>query len=345
MGAASSFAPSAGFSGSGGGGGLGLGLDMMGWQKRAMTSFFLVTSLVSSTGVSVFAAAACRPSFSASHASASSHSFFTFAFSSSSMCSYLGSESIEMYDPAVARSADTAGPRLASSAWRSTMGSPLVFSSSSFCTYTPFVSSSPSSYSQSSVWSSTELNAARSSSVTYCSSSAYSLLRMLYTYSSTRFFFSFVSSITRSCRAMSNSRSVASCNAGPAMPANVDATGMSVRTVFFFVLGASAASASMGAAPSSALASPWPSPPALASPSPSPSALGSSALGAASAAGTSSTTSSTTCALSTDTTPCRLRRVLSLILLLPPSFAGGTGPMVKLAICGLMPGGSWDGSL
>merc|ERR1719498_681804 len=130
--------------------------------------------------------------------------------------------------------------------------------------------------------------------------------RMPYTYSSTAFFRSLVSSMTRSCSAISNSSLTKVSSTALGKPPTTEDTGTSVLITRFFITGA-AGSVSMGAA--------------------SPSGAGGSGAGSG---GTSSSISSTAAADSTETRPLRLRRTFTLSLVLPSgSLHLGTGPISK----------------
>mmetsp|Transcript_355 Transcript_355/g.806 ORF Transcript_355/g.806 Transcript_355/m.806 type:complete len:643 (+) Transcript_355:899-2827(+) len=163
---------------------------------------------------------------------------------------------------------------------------------------------------------------------------------MPYTNSSTAFLRSFVSSITRSCSAISNS-SVTNCSMTAAgRPPTVDDTGRSVFLIFFFFSGTGAGAASAA------------SPAAAASPSPiaaSPSAAAAAAGAGTATTGASSSISSTACADSTLTRPFRFRRTFTLILVLESLASGsttrladgaGTGPMSKVPTDSAAPGAS-----
>mmetsp|Transcript_4488 Transcript_4488/g.20411 ORF Transcript_4488/g.20411 Transcript_4488/m.20411 type:complete len:214 (-) Transcript_4488:1367-2008(-) len=162
---------------------------------------------------------------------------------------------------------------------------------------------------------------------------------MPYTYSSTAFLRSLVSSITRSCSAISNSSLTNCSRTAGGKPPTVEDTGTSIFLTFFFFSGTgAAASVSMGF-------SPLGSPGAVFSPFSAGGAsvsMGASVAGAGSGTGaeTSSSISSTACADSTETRPLRLRRTLTLSLVLPSSeLVVGMGPTSKDPICVMALGG------
>ena len=149
---------------------------------------------------------------------------------------------------------------------------------------------------------------------------------MPYTYSSTAFLRSFVSSITRSCSAISNSSLTNCSRTWAGRPPTVEDTGTSIFLTFFFFSGTgAAASVSMGFSPlgsSGAVFSPFSAGASV--------SMGASAAAGAGAGATSSSISSTACADSTETRPLRLRRTLTLSLVLPSSeLVDGMGPTSK----------------
>mmetsp|Transcript_14967 Transcript_14967/g.64135 ORF Transcript_14967/g.64135 Transcript_14967/m.64135 type:complete len:686 (+) Transcript_14967:466-2523(+) len=202
---------------------------------------------------------------------------------------------------AVDESDAAAAGRACSSAARSSMGSPSALSSASFATYTPLVSSSPSSYSQSSVSLRSFENCSATAGSAKGANASETFERIEYTYSSTAFLRSFVSSITRSCSAMSYSSCTNVSRTCAGRPPTTLETGTSVRMVFLTILVVSMGSPSGGSSPSA---------------------------GAGAGTVTSSSISSTACADSTETSPLRLRRIATLSLVLPSgSLHFGTGPI------------------
>mmetsp|Transcript_25267 Transcript_25267/g.64216 ORF Transcript_25267/g.64216 Transcript_25267/m.64216 type:complete len:212 (+) Transcript_25267:233-868(+) len=201
MGAAPSEAGGSGAASlAGGAAGLGTGRVVMGRAKRSSASRFLLMSATSSSGGACLGRPFWMATFSFTQASAASASLPTAALSSAGMCAVEGTSwrANARYDSAVCFSASTAAGRAWSSAKRVSTGPPRTLSSSSLATYTDLVQSSPSSYSQSSHACSAANRLSFSSGLTYASSSPYSLLRSAYTYASTAFLRSLVSSCSRS---------------------------------------------------------------------------------------------------------------------------------------------------
>ena len=221
--------------------GAGLGRLKMGVATRSNVARFLSMSEINKTAGCVFGVAACRVAFSFNHARASLHSCATFSKSAASMWACASSPARDKKFSANAVSAAIAPGRSLSSLSRPTMGSPIARSSSSLFTYTPLVSSSPSSYNQSSVAFNSALKLSRVASSTYSASCSAILERMLYTYSSTAFLRSFVSSITLSCSAMSYSSLVKRSTIFGGKPPTWLVTGTSVFLTFFLAGGFSSA--------------------------------------------------------------------------------------------------------